>query len=71
MKIRLDVDDKHFEYERDSMPPERFTALCKLAGAAICGGVLLGAVRMIGAWGAAWGVGALLLVGLFKVIQNA
>ncbi len=71
MKIRLDRtgDDIHIQVERDPMPPERFTALCKLAGAAIGGVVLLGAVRMIGVWAVAWAVGALVAVGLFKVIQ--
>ena len=47
MKIRLEVGNKVFQYEREPMSPERFNALCKLACAAIGGAVLLGAVHMI------------------------
>jgi len=72
VKIRIDQtgNDVHIEAERDPMPQERFQALCKLAGAAIGGIVLLGAVRMIGAWAVAWAVGALLLAGLYKLIRS-
>jgi len=72
MKITLDRtdDDIHIQVERDPMPPERFTALCRLAGDAIGGIVLLGAVRMVGAWVFPWAVGALVAVGLYKIIQS-
>lgn len=70
MKIKIDVDDRHFEYEREPMPKERFCVLCKLAGAAIGGAVLLGAIRMVGVWAIAWAVGALFLVGLYKVMKD-
>lgn len=69
MKIRLDVDNRSFEYEREPMPPERFSAVCKLAGAAIGGAVLLGAVRMVGIWAIVWAVGALVAVGLYKLLK--
>ena len=68
VKIRLDVEGKVFEYEREPMPPERFSAVCKLAGAAIGGAVLLGAVRMVGIWAIVWAVGALVAVGLYKLL---
>ena len=51
------------------MPPERFSAVCKLAGAAIGGAVLLGAVRMVGIWAIVWAVGALVAVGLYKLLK--
>ena len=69
VKIRLDVEGKVFEYEREPMPPERFSAVCKLAGAAIGGSVLLGAVRMVGIWAIVWAVGALVAVGLYKLLK--
>lgn len=68
MKIRFERGDTAFEVERDPIPPERFAAVCKLAEAAIGGAVLLGAIHMIGAWAVAWAVGALVLVGLYKMI---
>ena len=52
------------------MPPERFTALCKLAGAAIGGVVLLGAISMVGVMAIVLEVVALLLVGLYKIIPK-
>lgn len=64
VKIRLDVEGKVFEYEREPMPPERFSAVCKLAGAAIGG-----AVRMVGIWAIVWAVGALVAVGLYKLLK--
>lgn len=69
VKIRLDVEGKVFEYERELMHPERFSAVCKLAGAAIGGAVLLGAVRMVGIWAIVWAVGALVAVGLYKLLK--
>lgn len=42
MKIRLDVDNKVFEYDQEPMPPERFNALCKLAGGGYRWGCLSG-----------------------------
>lgn len=46
MKICLDVEDKHFEYEANPLPPERFSAVCKLVGTAIGGAV--GALALVG-----------------------
>ena len=40
MKIKLDIENRAIECEREPMPPERFNAVCKLAGAAI-GGALV------------------------------
>ena len=48
MKITWKHGDRSIEFEHTPMPPERFAALCKLAGAVIGGVVLLGAVRMVG-----------------------
>ena len=70
MKIHFERKHTVFEFERKPMPPERFTVLCKLAGAAIGGGVLLGAIRMVGVWAIAWAVGALVLVGLGKLFSK-
>ncbi len=69
MKIRLDVDDKHFLYETDPMPPERFKAVCGLVGAAIGGAVLLGAVRMAGFWVIPWAAGVLIVAGLIRLMK--
>lgn len=70
MKIKLDVDSRVLEYEREPMPPERFNALCKLAGAAIGGAVLLGAVHLVGFWAIPWTVGALVAVGVYKLAKD-
>ena len=70
MKIRLDVDNRHFEYETEPMSEDRFNALCKLAGAAIGGAVLLGAIHMVGFGAIPWGVGALVAVGLYKLMKD-
>lgn len=70
MKITWKHGDRSVEFERQPMSPERFNALCKLAGAAIGGGVLLGAVRMVGIWAIVWAVGALVLVGLYRLIRG-
>jgi len=37
---------------------------------AIGGIVLLGAIHMIGVWAVVWAVGALVLVGLYKIMQS-
>lgn len=50
MKIKLDIENRAIEYEREPMPPERFNALCKLVKAAIGGVVLLVGVHMVGTW---------------------
>lgn len=70
MKIRLDVDDRHFEYETEPMSPERFSIVCKLVGTAISGAVLLGAIHMVGFGAIPWGVGALVAVGLYRLIKD-
>ncbi len=70
MKVTIDHngDGIHVELKRDPLPPERFTALCKLALAAIAGDVLLGAIRMVGIWAIVWAVGALVAVGFYKMM---
>ena len=72
MKITIDRngDDVHIEVEREPMPESRFRALYTLLLAAIGGVVLLGAIRMIGAWAIAWSVGALVLVGIYRIIPK-
>ena len=70
MKITWKHGDRSVEFEHQPMSPERFNALCKLAGAAIGGGVLLVAVRMVGIWAIVWAVGALVLVGLYRLIRG-
>lgn len=70
MKIKLDVDSRVLEYERDPMSPERFSTVCKLVGAAIGGAVLLGAIHMVGFWAIPWAVGALVAVGLYKISEH-
>ena len=52
------------------MPEGRFRALCALVLTVIVGAVLLGLVHMLGVWGLAWVVGALALVGAYKIIQS-
>ena len=66
MKITWKHGDRSIEFEHTPMPPERFAALCKLAGAVIGGVVLLGAVRMVGLAAIVAAVGCLILVGLGK-----
>lgn len=68
MKVVWKHGDRSFEIERAPMPPERFSALTKLAGAAIGGLVLVALVRMVGTWAIAWAVGAMVLVGFGKLI---
>ena len=70
MKVKWKHGDRSVEFEHQPMPPERFNALCKLAGAAIGGGVLLLAVHMVGIWAIVWAVGALVLVGLYRLIRG-
>ena len=70
MKVKWKHGDRSVEFERQPMSPERSNALCKLARAAIGGGVLLGAVRMVGIWAIVWAVGALVLVGLYRLIRG-
>lgn len=68
MKITWKHGDRSIEYEHHPMSEGRFRALCSLALAAIVGGVLLGLVYMVGVWAIAWAVGALVLVGLGKLM---
>ena len=70
MKITWKHGDRTVEFERKSMPPERFTALCKLAGAMIGGVLLLGLVHMVGARAIAWAVGALVAVGFYSLAKE-
>lgn len=72
MKIKVDRagNDIHVVLEREPMSPERFEAVCKLVGAAIGGGVLLGAVQLVGAWAIGGALLVLILVGLFIVSKD-
>ena len=68
MKIRLEHNGTVFEFERRPMEIGRFTVLCKLAGAAVGGAVLVALVHMLGVWGIVWPVGVLVLIGLYKLM---
>ena len=70
MRIYIEHNGTVFEYEHRPMPEGRFRALCALVLTVIVGAVLLGLVHMLGVWGLAWVVGALALVGAYKIIQS-
>lgn len=70
MRIKIEYHGTVFEFERQRMEIGRFTILCKLAGAVIGGVVLAALVRMLGVWGIVWPVGALALIGLYKLMQE-
>lgn len=72
MKVTIDRtgDDVHISLERDPLPPERFSALCKLARATIGGAVFLGVVYLAGFWVVPWAVAALVAVGLYKLMKD-
>lgn len=67
MKIHIEHNGTSITIERAPMPPERFAILSKLAGAAIGGGVLLGAIHMIGVWAIGGALVALVAFGLYKL----
>ena len=71
MKIHFEHKSTAFTLESTPMEPERFNALCKLAVAAVGAGVSLGAVALIGFWAIPWSVGALTLVGVYKLIKES
>lgn len=68
MKIHFEHKSTVFEFEQPPMTQERFAVLCKLAGGAIAGGVLVALVYMEGIWPIVWAVGALVLVGLYRMM---
>lgn len=68
MKIVWKHGGRTIEFERQPMPPERFAAVCKLAGAVIGGLVLVALVRMVGTWAIAWAAGVGLAVGFGKLM---
>lgn len=70
MKITWKHGDRSLELEHQPMEPERFTALLRLAGAAIGGGVLLGAIALVGFWAIPWTAGALVAAGLYKIFSK-
>lgn len=49
---------------------EQCNALCKLAGGAIGGVVLLASIHMIGAWAVAWAAGMLLMYGFYRLFRE-
>lgn len=69
MKIKLDIENRTIECEREPMPPERFNALCRLAGGAIGGVVLLVGVHMVGVWAIGGALAALLFYGLYQIMK--
>lgn len=68
MRVTWKHGDRTIEFERTPMPPEKFNVLAKLAGAVIGGVVLLVAVHEVGIWAIAWAVGAMVLVGFYKLV---
>ena len=70
MKIKLEVDGKVFEFEREPMSPERFTAICKLVALAITGTTLLVAIHLVGFWVIPWGVGAMVAVRMYRLMKD-
>ena len=70
MKIKLEVDGKSFEFEREPMSLERFTAICKLVALAITGTTLLVAIHLVGFWVIPWGVGAMVAVGMYRMMKE-
>ena len=70
MKIHLEHNGTILEYEHRPMPPERFASLCRLAGGAIGGVVLVALVNMVGIWAIVWAVVALAAAGAYKLIQS-
>ena len=68
MRVVWKHGDRSIEFERQPMPPERFAALCRLAGAVIGGAVLLVAVHEVGILAIVWAVGAMVLVGFYKLL---
>lgn len=68
MRITWKHGDRSIEFEHQPMPPEKFNVLAKLAGAVIGGVVLLALVRTLDVWGLVWTIGALVLVGLGKML---
>ena len=70
MKVTWKHGDRSIEFEHTPMPPERFAALTRLTGAVIGGLVLLALVRMLDVWGLVWALGALVLVGVYRLIHE-
>lgn len=62
MKIRLERDRTAFEFERKPMPERRFKALCALAAAGICAGMVIAVTALCGFLGLLLAVAGLLLV---------
>lgn len=70
MKITRKHGDRSLELERQPMEPERFSALCKLALAAIGGFVLVAVVHMLGLFGLIWSLAGLVAYGGYKLIKG-
>lgn len=71
MKIIWKHGDRSIEYEHHPMPEGRFRALCSLVLAAVAGGVFLGAIAMVGVWAIVHAVVALVVYGIYRIIQSA
>ena len=70
MKIVWKRGNRSVEFERQPMPPERFTALCKLAGGVIAGVVLLIAIHLIGVRAAVISLLALMAIGAYHLVKH-
>lgn len=69
MKIKLDIENRAIEYEREPMPPERFNAVCKLVKAAIGGVVLLVGIHVADVWAIGGALVAMLLYGFYHLMD--
>ena len=70
MKIHLELFGVVIEYRRTPMEPERFAALCKLAGFAIYGCAVVALVHMLDVWGLVWSLAGLVAAGVYKLIRG-
>jgi len=70
VKITLDHsgDGVRLVVEREPLPPERFKAVCRLVAAGIGGTVFLAALKMVGIAAIFGAAGALIMVGLYRLI---
>lgn len=71
MKIRLEVEGKVFEYEKQPMEKTRFRALCRLAHTAILGALFLDALKIVGFPALAISAILVFFYGVYRAIESA
>ena len=71
MRIILSLGDSYLEIERRPLSKKRFKCVCRLAGAAIGGAVLVALVHMLGLWGLLWPLAGMVLVGLYRLLSGS